>query len=298
MSNLATRAARGSSMKLGIALGRLHPAHFLDVALSGERLGYESVWLPEHLVLPSGMSGSPRPGETHPPIPPDTPVFDAFVYLAFLAGRTRSIRLGTGVYNIGLRHPFVTARAVQTLDVVSAGRAELGIGASWLAEEWNAVGLDFATRGRRVDEALAVCKRLWTEPEVAHRGEFFGFDAVRFEPKPVQRPWPPISIGGESERALDRAARHGDGWIGMSHDHGTATRQLARLRDRLDAHGRSLDGFEVSVTADVHDAEDVARWSALGVTRLIVAPWKRSREAVESLARLAETVGLAPRDPA
>lgn len=287
--------ARGSSMKIGIALGRLNPAHFLDVALAGERLGYESVWLPEHLILPSGMSGSPRPGETHPPIPADTPVFDAFVYLAFLAGRTRSIRLGTGVYNIGLRHPFVTARAVQTLDVVSGGRAELGVGASWLAEEWQAAGLDFATRGRRIDEALAVCKRLWTEPEIAHRGEFFGFDAVRFEPKPVQRPWPPISIGGESERALERAALHGDGWIGMSHDLGSAARQIARLRARLETHGRDPRRFEVSVTADVGDAEEVARFGALGVTRLIVAPWRRSREAVEALTHLAGRLGLAAR---
>ncbi len=285
-------------MKLGIALGRLAPERFLEVTLAGERLGYESVWLPEHLVLPSTMSGSPHPGATHPPIPPGTPVFDAFAYLAFLAGRTRSIRLGTGVFNIGLRHPFVTARAVQTLDVVSGGRAELGVGASWLEEEWRAVGLDFATRGGRVDEAIEVCKRLWTETEIAHRGEHFAFDAVRFEPKPVQRPWPPISIGGESERALDRAARLGDGWIGMSHDLESAASRLAVLRARLEAHGRSIERFEVSVTAEVRDAADLARWRALGVTRLIVAPWQRSRDAVEALARLAESLALEPRAPA
>lgn len=294
----AREPARPPQMKLGIALGRLAPERFLEVTLAGEQLGYESVWIPEHLVLPSAMSGSPHPGATHPPIPPETPVFDAFAYLAFLAGRTRSIRLGTGVFNIGLRHPFVTARAVQTLDVVSGGRAELGVGASWLEAEWRAVGLDFATRGRRVDEAIEVCKRLWTEPEIAHHGEHFAFDAVRFEPKPVQRPWPPISIGGESERALDRAARLGDGWIGMSHDLESAARRLAVLRSRLEAHGRSLARFEVSVTAHVHDAADLARWRSLGVTRLVVAPWKRSRDAVEALARLSESLGLEPRAPA
>lgn len=284
-------------MKLGIALGRLHPDYFLDVTVAGDRLGYESVWLPEHLILPSEMSGSPHPGEGHPPIPPDTPVFDAFVYLAFLAGRTRSIRLGTGVYNIGLRHPFVTARAVQSLDVVSGGRAELGVGASWLWEEWKAAGLDFATRGQRVDEAIVVCKRLWTEREIAHRGRFFEFDTVRFEPKPIQKPWPPISIGGESERALDRAARVGDGWIGMSHDLDTASVQIARLRARLEAHGRAFDDFGVTVTADVRRSDDLAQWRALGVTRLVVAPWKRSREAVDGLVRLADTLGLVPPDP-
>src|SRR6185369_1943026 len=113
------------------------------------------------------------------------------------AAKTERIRLGTGVYNIGLRHPFVTARAVQTLDVVSGGRVELGIGASWLAEEWVATQLDFASRGRRVDETIAVVRRLWSEPEVTHRGEFFSFERVVFEPKPVQKPGPPILIGGE-----------------------------------------------------------------------------------------------------
>src|SRR6476620_8171486 len=141
-------------MKFGVALGALNPHFHLDATEAAERLGYESVWLPEHLVLPVHMSRSPRDGEEHPPIPPTAPVYDAFTYLAFLAGRFPNIRLGTHVYNLGLRHPFVAARAVQTLDVVSGGRCEFGIGASWLEEEWVAAGLDFRTRGRRVDEAL------------------------------------------------------------------------------------------------------------------------------------------------
>ena len=116
-------------MKFGIALGRLNPAFFVEAALEGDRLGFESVWLPEHLVLPLEMSSSPFPGEDHPPVPPSTPVFDCFAYLSYLAGRTERIRLGTHVYNLALRSPFVAARAVQTLDIVSGGRAEIGIGA-------------------------------------------------------------------------------------------------------------------------------------------------------------------------
>src|SRR5207248_2746728 len=141
-------------VKFGIALGALNSHFHLDATEEAERLGYESVWLPEHLVLPVRMSRSPHPGDEHPPVPPTTPVFDAFAYLGFLAGRTRHVRLGTHVYNLGLRHPFISARAVQTLDVLSGGRVEFGIGASWLEEEWRAVGLDFASRGRRVDEAI------------------------------------------------------------------------------------------------------------------------------------------------
>jgi probable F420-dependent oxidoreductase len=241
------------------------------------------------------MSRSPKPGEEHPPVPPTTPVFDAFTYLGFLAGRTEHLRLGTHVYNLGLRHPFVAARAVQTLDLVSNGRAEFGIGASWLEQEWVAAELDFRTRGRRVDEALAVCKRLWTEDEVAHHGEFFRFDAVAFEPKPVQRPWPPILVGGESEAALRRAAHAGDGWIGMSHSFESAAVSIERLRARRAEAGRADEPFEVCLGGRVESADDVARWEELGVTRLVISPWQRSPEAVDGIRAFADLVGLEPR---
>jgi probable F420-dependent oxidoreductase len=283
-------------VKFGIPLGALNAHFHLDAADAAERLGFESVWMPEHLVLPVTMKGSPHPGDDHPPVPPTTPVFDAFGYLAYLAARCPSLRLGTHVYNIGLRHPFVAARAVQTLDVVSGGRVEFGIGASWLAEEWEAVGLDFRTRGRRVDEALDVCKQLWSEPEVEHHGEFFSFDAVAFEPKPVQQPWPPILAGGESPAALRRAARACDGWIGMSHTLESAASQITALRGFLTGCDRNDDEFQICLGGPVTGADDVARWEELGVTRLIVAPWRRSPEAVDSMARFADVVGLEPRE--
>src|SRR5262249_55958942 len=134
-------------VRFGIALGALNSHFHVDATDEAERLGYESVWLPEHLVLPVRMSRSPHPGDEHPPVPPTTPVFDAFAYLDYLAGRTRDVRLGTHVYNLGLRHPFVSARAVQTLDVVSNGRLEFGVGASWLEEEWRAQWRVLASRG-------------------------------------------------------------------------------------------------------------------------------------------------------
>src|SRR6202050_3833267 len=150
-------------MKIGISLGSLNPSLWTEATQEADRLGYESVWMPEHLVIPLAMAGSPHDGVDHPPVPTSVPVFDVFSYLGFLAGRTEQIHFGTQVYNIGLRHPFVVSRAVTTLDVVSGGRVEFGIGASWLQAEWDAVGLDFSTRGRRVDETIAVCQRLWSE---------------------------------------------------------------------------------------------------------------------------------------
>ncbi len=278
-------------MKLGIALGRLNPAFFVEVALETERLGFESVWLPEHLMFTSKMSRSPHPGETHPPVPPDTPIFDAFAYLAFLAGKTERVRLGTHVYNLGLRHPFIAARAVQTLDIVSGGRVEFGIGASWLEEEWVAAELDFTTRGRRVDEALGVCKALWTQDDVSHHGEFFSFDGAVFVPKCVQEPYPPILVGGESGAALRRAARAGDGWIGMAHDFESGAAQIAKLRELLHAEDRDPDAFQYCLGGPVDSAADVARWTEIGVTRLIISPWRRSKEAIEGMQRFAEQIG-------
>ena len=107
-------------IKVGIALSGVHPGLWREITTRAEELGYESVWLPEHLVLPEVMTGSPHDGHAHPPIPPQTPIYDAIVYLSYLAGLTNTIRLGTYVYNIGLRHPFVSARA--------AGNAKLQIG--------------------------------------------------------------------------------------------------------------------------------------------------------------------------
>jgi probable F420-dependent oxidoreductase len=275
-------------LKYGVALGKAHPSFHLEIALEAERLGFESVWMPEHLVFPLEMAGSPYPGQEHPPVPPTTPVFDAFGWLCFLAGKTARIRLGTNVYLLGLRHPFVAARAVQTLDVVSNGRAEVGVGAGWLREEWLAAGLDPRTRGRRLDEALAVCKRLWSEPVVEHHGEFFDFAPVAFEPKPVQKPWPRIHVGGESEAALRRAARHGDGWLGLGHTLESVKAPLARLAALRREEEREHEPFEITIGAALPSRDEAARYAELGVARLMLTPWQRSREAVDGLRRAAQ----------
>ena len=272
-------------VRFGVALGRLNPAFFVAVTEEAERLGFESVWLPEHLVFPVEMTRSPFAGEEHPPVPPSTPVFDAFAYLSFLAGRTSTLRLATHVYNLGLRHPFIAARAVQTLDIVSGGRAIAGVGASWLESEWRAVQLDFGSRGRRMDEALEVCRRLWSEEVVEHHGEFFDFGPVMFEPKPLQKPWPPIVVGGESAPALRRAARFGEGWVGLDHSPATVAGPVARLREL-----REGPPIEVTVGGLVEGRDDVERWEAAGVDRLLVSPWRRSPEALDGLRRFADTV--------
>ena len=278
-------------MKFALSLGVLNPTAWVAFTEEADRLGFDSVWLPEHLVLPVDMGGSPHDGQDHPPIPPELPVFDALVYLASLAARTERIRFGTQVYNIGLRHPFSTARAVTTLDVVSGGRFDFGVGASWLRAEWEAVGLDFDTRGARVDECLEVCRRLWSEPVVEHHGAFFDVPPVRFEPKPVQRPWPPLHIGGDGPAALRRAATVGDGWIPMNTplaDIPARVARLAELRERAGRDGRT----EVTLGSDITVPADVERYAEAGVDRVFVKPYARTSGALEGIRRFAEDFGL------
>ncbi|MFG3442389.1 TIGR03619 family F420-dependent LLM class oxidoreductase [Nonomuraea sp. NPDC047897] len=274
-------------MKFGVPLGLLHPAAWKDVAVAADELGFESVWLPEHLVFTTGLSTAGYPGTADPGIRPSTPLFDAPAYLCWLAARTTRVRLGTAVHLFALRHPFVSARAFATLDVVSSGRAVCGVGAGWYRGEWDAAGIPFAGRGARLDEAITVARRLWSEPVVAHSGRFYAFPEVAFEPKPVQHRLP-VLCGGESAAALRRAARLCDGWISMPHTLESIRPQL----DRLAALGGTG-----SVTAHAYglgSPEEVPSWAALGVDRLIVRPWRRGRDAVAALESFAAAYGVAP----
>jgi len=269
-------------VKFAVTFGRMHPRLWVEAAEAADRLGFESGWLPEHLVLPRQMAGSPFEGADHPPVPPETQLFDPGSMLSFLAARTTSLRLGTYVYLLGLRHPFITARAFGTLDWLSNGRAVIGAGAGWLRSEWQAMGIDPATRGARLDEAIAVCRRLWTEETVAHDGPHFPFAEVAFEPKPVQQPIP-IFIGGESPVALRRAGRLGDGWIGMGATPDSAAVALATIQGHRAESGRLDMPFEVTVGGECASEDDVVAWEKAGVDRLIVTAWRRTSEVLDTL---------------
>ncbi len=276
-------------MKIGVMLAGINPKFWTVGAQAADEAGFESVWLPEHLVFPMKISGSPHTGHAEPPVQPSTPAFDALLSLAAIAATTKHVRLGTNVYNIGLRHPFVTTRAIATLDILSAGRVEFGIGSSWLEEEWDATELDFSTRGRRVDETIDICRKLWSDEVIEFHGEFFDFDPVMFNPKPIQQPQPSLLIGGDGAAAKRRAALVGDAWLPMNHSLDQLPAALREINDARAAAGR--DGTTtLTIGGGVDGPADIDRYERIGVDRVIVRPFTTSKEAIDGIRRFGDDV--------
>lgn len=266
------------------------PRRWGDLAQAAEAGGFESIWVPEHVIMPVTITGAPNtPHAGEPPVSAATPAFDPWVQIATMAAHTTTLRFGTYVYNIGLRHPFITARSVTTVDNGSGGRLEFGIGASWLSQEWQAMELPFETRGRRVDETIRVIQRLFTEDVVEHDGDFYRFQPVGFVPKPVQRPGPPLHVGGDSRAAMRRAAEFGDGWIPMSQTLDTLPANLAKIQKVRADLGRT-GTFQVTMGAQITSVDDARRYEEAGVTRLIVTPYTHPRHATEAFNRFSDDV--------
>jgi probable F420-dependent oxidoreductase len=180
---------------------RLESEDFQTIAQTVERLGFGAISVPEHIVMPRELVGAMG---SHWP--------DAFTVMSFIAGATRRIRVNSSVIVLPYHHPVVLAKAVSTLDVMSGGRVTVTFGAGMARGEFKALGIPFTQRGRIVDEYLDVLKVLWVSEDPQYHGQFIDFDDIAFEPKPIQKPHPPIWIGGSSMAALRRAARVGDGW--------------------------------------------------------------------------------------
>lgn len=280
-------------MKIGVPMFGVRPEHMAAVAQRAETLGFESVWVPEHLVFPTKiLSRYPYAKDGVPPINPATPLLDPLILLTQIAARTERIRLGTNIYILPLRHPLQTARMAMTLDLLSNGRLELGVGVGWLAEEFAAAAVDFATRAGRTRECVRVLKALWTDSEPEFHGRYYSFDPVKFEPKPVQKPHPPLIFGGETEAALKRAAALGDGWYGVGHTPESAAVQTDKLRLLLHEYERGGARWENTVShgARTLSRDEVARYADADVHRVVILPWTRGREAEEAMERLAQSV--------
>jgi probable F420-dependent oxidoreductase len=228
-----------------------NPENLLALAQRAELLGFDSIWVADHLVVPvETASIYPYDGRDTPaPARLDGLVefYEPLTTLAYLAAATARVRLGVSVYVVPYRNPVVTAKLVATLDALSGGRVIFGAGVGWLREEFSAVGADARVRGRVTDEYLEICRRLWRDEVAQFDGVYYQLPPVRSGPKPRQRPWPPIWVGGNSDAALQRAVAGGDGWHLIDQSAGAIAASAARLDTALRAAGRTRQGFTLSL---------------------------------------------------
>lgn len=250
------------------------PAWMAAFARHAEDLGFESVYVVEHVVVQAGYADRyPYAESGRMPLPDDCPIPDPLDLLAWLAGVTTTIRLGTGILVAPEHHPVQLAKRVATVDLLSGGRLTLGVGVGWMAEELEAVGVDFATRGPRTDEVLEAMRALWTQDEASYHGRFFAFDRLVSRPRPVQPGGVPIHIGGHSAAAARRAGRLGDGFQPLGLDGELLATRLGQLRAAALEAGRDPDRIELSLGGllDVLDGEAVRRAEDQGAARLVVS---------------------------
>lgn len=238
------------------------------LAAEAERLGFESYWHQEHIVSPVMHVGR------EPNYFPSGHVagyVDPLISLARASGATSRIKLGTSVIIMPERHPIALAKETATLDLFSGGRLLLGVGTGWLEPEMRIMGGDFARRWAQTRESIEVLKKLWTLTEAEHHGEFYNFPPVRSEPKPLQRPHPPVLLGSTTtERALDRVAQVADGWV----PHSVTPEQVAwgkRTLVRLAAAaGRDPARIEISAFVQKADAALARQFRDAGAARLVI----------------------------
>lgn len=282
-------------MKYGVSLFPLRPEQIVDVTRTAEQLGFDSVWLGEHVITPvKNDSRFPYAGENddgHDAFHANLPFYDPYAVLAYLAGVTATIRLAVSVSIVPLHDPFHLARSVTTLDLFSKGRFILGAGGGWLREEFEIMGRDFDTRGKRFDETLDVMISLFNDEVTTYDGATLQVPAIAMSPKPVTRPHPPIVFGGHAKPALRRAAKRGNGWLASELAPDEIRPLIEFLHETRAEAGRADEPFEVScaVMGDPSD-EDIARYEAAGVDRLVVRPWLRGRDAVANLTALAARI--------
>jgi probable F420-dependent oxidoreductase len=224
-------------------------AELLDaVARESEARGVGTIWVGEHVVLfEDYASHYPYAEDGRIPAPPGSGLLEPLVTLTYLAARTSSVRLGTAMLLLPQRNPVYVAKEVSTLDWLSGGRVDLGIGVGWLKEEFDALNVPWEHRGRRTDEYLDVLRTLWTDETSAFEGQTYRLPACEMIPKPLQQPHPPLHIGGETPAALRRTARAGQGWHTFNRTPDELAEGLAALDNELEKAGRSRDELRITV---------------------------------------------------
>ena len=257
------------------------PEAISTVVRAAEDAGFDSFWGGEHIALPD-------PPTQSRPMPPRTVFVDLCASIAFAAACTRTLRFGTGIMIVPLRNPVVLAKQLASLDMMSNGRLIFGVGISNIEEEYAAVGMPFDHKGKRAEETLGLMKALWSMERPEFHGKFFALKGVRAEPRPQQKPHPPIIFGGKSSYAFGRTARLGNGWFGYGLDLEATANCINGIRTACSGIGRSFDEVEISITPKGELTSNLAhRYQDLGVRRLIISP--RARDINELLQAIDRT---------
>lgn len=285
-------------MKFGIAFANTgpfaHPAAAVEFAQAAEAAGFESLWTVEHVVVPSGYD-SPYPYDPSGKMPggEDFPIPDPLIWLSYLASATSRINLATGILILPQRNPVVLAKELATLDHLSNGRMILGIGVGWLEEEFDAIGVPFAERGRRTDDHVAAMRALWTEEKASFHGEFTNFDDCISRPQPVQGSIP-VHIGGHTDIAAKRAGRLGDGFFPGKGSHEELARSFDLVRRTAVEHGRDPDAIEMTTggrgAVGARALDEVKALADIGTHRVILPAFLFYADPVGALARYGDEV--------
>ena len=263
-------------MKFGLAFASsigIDGVAALEICRRAEAAGFESVWGGEHVILPTTIeSRYPYTVDGKIPAEPDTPIPDPLIWLAFAAAAAPTLRLGTCILIVPQRNPVILAKELATLDQLSGGRVELGLGVGWLKEEFDALGVPWERRGARNDEYIAAMRALWAGPHAEFHGQFVDFEPVTCSPRPVQVSIP-ILVGGDSEAAITRAVRLADGYFPGEGDAERLGTLIRRVREAAERAGRDPDSIEISAVFGQQLADPVAgatQLAELGVGRAMV----------------------------
>jgi len=271
----------------------------LSVATLAESLGFDSLWVTDHIAIPTqSTSAYPYSVDHKPPWPTTIAYLDAFTVLGWVGAVTRRVRLGTSVIVLPMRPPLIVAKTVATLDYLTGGRMILGVGAGWLKEEFDLLGQPFARRGRRMKEAIRILRACWASDPVSFHGDFFRLPAFGMDPKPPQGARLPVLGGGEGDVALRRVAEVCDGWHPLNLTPDQYGERLPALKRHVAEAGRSMDDLLLTARPGRNAAWTpalVSQYAALGV-RMLVADIDYRRgtlpEALASIAQLARTLEL------
>jgi probable F420-dependent oxidoreductase len=262
-----------SGMRFSVALPMLPPHHFLPLARAAEAAGFHGAAVPESVFFPEQVSAEyPYSGDGGRFWSPETPFLDPFVAIPAMAAVTERLHFFTNVLKLGIRDPLITAKTVSSAAALADGRVGLGVGLSWIPEEFAWLGREMRTRGARTDEAIEIIRLVLTGEFVEYHGRHHDFGPLMVRPVPTQPV--PIYVGGLSEPGLRRAARLGDGWISVANTTAEVAGVVPRLAELREEYGRGDVPFEVkALCTDVFELDGFRTMERIGVTDAMVCPW-------------------------